>query len=164
MAPVIPGFYYDYEKQKYFKVQPNHVAAQGPASRYSKAAVKREAVDQREQKRRKTFEQRKGKTTIKRSQVLNDPLAGGCGVTRELGLNDTKSTTNMMRAWAQGLESRKVLSSRHRHSGTFVFDKAMGVLTYAMMLRGHEPDTRFFLFVDLSFCGFRARDADDGNS
>ena len=167
MAPVIPGFYYDHEKRKYFKIQPNHVATHGPASKYSKAVVKREAEEQHEQKRRKVVEQKKGKMTIKRSKVLNDPLAGGWCVTRELGRNDTESTTTMMRAWAQGLESRKVSSFRHHDgggSGTFVLDKAMGVLTYAEMLRGHEPDTRFFLFVDLSFCRFRAWDADDRNS
>ena len=155
MAPVIPGFYYDNEKRKYFKIQPNHVATHGPASKYSKAAVKRETEEQHEQKRRKVLEQKKREMTIKRSKVLNDPLAGGWGVTRELGLNDTEGTTTMMRAWAHGLESRAVLCFRHhpgRGSGTFVIDKAMGVLTYAEMLREHEPDARFFLFVVLSFC------------
>ena len=153
MAPVIPGFYYDHEKRKYFKIQPNHIATHGPASKYSKAAVKREAEEQREQKRRKVFEQKKGKMTIKRSKVLNDPLAGGWGVTRELGLNDTESTTIMMRAWAQGLERRKVSNFRYHDGGgygTFAFDKAMGVLTYAEMLGGDMPHARCFLFVDLS--------------
>ena len=167
MAPVIPGFYYNHEKRKYFKIQPNHVATHGPASKYSKAAVEREAEEQHEQKCRKVLEQRNGKMTIKRSKMLNYPLVGRWGVTRELGLDDTESSTTMMRAWAQGLENRKVSDFRHHDSGgsgTFVLDKAMGVLTYAEMLRGHEPEARFFLFVDLSFCGFWAWDADDWNS
>ena len=37
----IPGFYYDVEKKKYFKMQPNHIAPQG--SKYSKESVQREA-------------------------------------------------------------------------------------------------------------------------
>lgn len=37
MAKEIPGFYFDEEKQKYFKIQPNHVAPKG--SRYSKDAI-----------------------------------------------------------------------------------------------------------------------------
>ena len=167
MAPVIPGFYYDHEKRRYFKIQPNHVATHGSASRYSKAALKREAEEQREQKRRKMFEQKKGSMTIKRSKVLNDPLAGGWGVTRELGLNDAESTTTMMRAWAQGLESRKVSSFRYHDGGgygTFAFDKAMGFLTYTEMLGGDVPDARSSLFVDFSLCVFWAWDADDGNS
>ena len=158
MAPVIPGFYYDHEKRKYFKIQPNHVATHGSAGKYSKAAVKREAEEQHEQKRRKVLEQKKGKMTIKRSKMLTYPLVGGWGMKRELGLNDTESTTTMTRAWAQGLESRKVSNLQHHDSGgsgTFVLDKATGVLTCAEMLRGHEPDARFFLFVDLSLCGFR---------
>ena len=167
MAPVIPGFYYDHEKRRYFKVQPNHVATHGSASKYSKAAVKREAEEQREQKRRKVLEQKKREMTIKRSNVLDDPLAGGWGVTRELGPNDTESTTTMMRAWAQGLESRKVSGFRHHDpggSGTFVFDKAMGVLTYAEMLGGDEPDARFLSFVEFSLCVFWARNTDYGSS
>ena len=167
MAPVIPGFYYDHEKRKYFKIQPNHVATDGTAGKYSKAAVKREAEERREQKRRKLLEQKKGKMTIKRSKVLNDPLAGGWGVMRELGVNDAERTTTMMRAWAQGLESRKVSNFRYHDGGgcgTFAFDKAMGVLTYAEMLGGNVPHARSFLFVDLSLYVFRAWDADDGNS
>ena len=167
MAPVIPGFYYDHEKGRYFKVQPNHVATHGSASKYSKAAVKREAEEQREQKRRKVLEQKKREMTIKRSKVLDDPLAGGWGITRELGLNGTESTTTMVRAWAQGLESRKVSGFRHHDgggSGTFVFDKVMGVLTYAEMLIGNEPDARFLSFVDFSLCVFWAWNADYGSS
>ena len=163
MATVIPGFYYDDEKRKYFKIQPNHVATHEPASKYSKAAVKKEAEEQREQKRRKMFEQKKGKMMIKRSKVLNDPLAGGWGVTRELGLKATESTTTMMRAWALGLESEKVSWFRYG-SGTFAFDKAMGVLTYAEMLGGDVPNARSTLFVDFPLCVFWAWDADDGDS
>lgn len=37
MAKEIPGFYFDEEKQKYFKIQPNHVAPKG--SRYAKDAI-----------------------------------------------------------------------------------------------------------------------------
>ncbi len=37
MAKELPGFYFDEEKQKYFKIQPNHVAPKG--SRYAKDAI-----------------------------------------------------------------------------------------------------------------------------
>jgi hypothetical protein len=40
----IPGFYYDPEKKKYFKIQANHKST--PGSQYSKDAVKRKRLDQ----------------------------------------------------------------------------------------------------------------------
>lgn len=40
----IPGFYYDPEKKKYFKIEASHKAPAG--SQYSKDAVKRKRKDQ----------------------------------------------------------------------------------------------------------------------
>ena len=135
MPPALPGFHYDAEKKKYFKIQPNHVAAHGSARKYSKAALRKEAEERREQKRRKVFEQREKKTRLQRSRVLQSPLGGGWGVMRELGVVAKPDGINMvMRAWAQGLRGKKVASfecSPDGASGTFVFDSATGVLTYA---------------------------------
>jgi hypothetical protein len=39
----IPGFYYDPDKKKYFKIQASHKAA--PGAQYSKDAVKRKRVE-----------------------------------------------------------------------------------------------------------------------
>ena len=148
MPPVLPGFYYDAEKKKYFKIQANHVAALGSASKYSKAAVKKEAEEQREQKRRKLFEQRERKTRVKRSRVLESPLGGVWGITRELGVTKFESST-IMTAWAQGLQRKEVSNFRHRDgtSGIFVFDTDVGVLTYAETLGGHGGNASLSMFV-----------------
>ena len=163
MPPALPGFYYDAEKDKYFKIQPNHVAAHGSASKYSKAAVKEEAEEQREQKRRKLFEQKERTTRIKRSRVLESPLVGGWGLTRELGVAKLERATIMMRAWAQGLQRKEVSNFLHQDggSGTFVFDTDMEVLTHAEVLRGTGGSALLSMFVGSSLrCS--GRDADDG--
>lgn len=148
MPPALPGFCHDAEKKKYFKIQANHVAAHGSASKYSKAAVKKEAEEQREQKRRKVFEQRERKMKVKRSRVLESPLGGAWGITRELGVRKFESST-IMTAWAQGLQRKEVSNFRHRDgaSGTFVFDTAVGILTYAQTLSRRGCNTSFIMFV-----------------
>lgn len=138
MPPALPGFHYDAEKKKYFKIQPNHVAAHASARKYTMAALQQEAEEQREQKRRKLFEQREKATRLRRSKVLQSPLGGGWGLMRELGVvaKPDGTDTMMMRAWAQGLRGHKVVSFQcagdgGAASGAFVFDSATGVLTFA---------------------------------
>ena len=156
----LPGFHYDASKKKYFKIQPNHVAAHGPsASKYTKAAVKQEAEKQREWKRRKLFKQREGKMVrMQRSKVLESPLGGACGLMRELGLTTTRFESGNVvgvRAWAQGLRRKgEVLKYRGGRDGggagslgPFVVDAAAGVLTFAET-RGGDVDARVFTWVD----------------
>lgn len=134
MTPALPGFYYDAEKKKYFKIQPNHFAAHGAASKHSKAALKKGAEEQREHKRRKLYEQLEQTTRLQRSKVLESPLGGGWGLMRELGTTRLESSNMMMRAWTQGLRRWKVADFDRPDaagSGTFVFDKATQVLTFA---------------------------------
>lgn len=154
MPPALPGFHYDAEKKKYFKIQPNHVAAHGSAARkYSKATLKKEAEERHESKRRKFFEQRQSEMRLRQSKVLESPLGGGWGLKRELGVVTTfsESSTTMMRAWAQGLRRENV--SRFRGgdgdggSGTFVLDSATGVLTHAEVLRGSGAGASFSVCV-----------------
>ena len=153
MPPALPGFHYDAEKKKYFKIQPNHVAAHGPARKYSKAALRKEAEERREQKRRELLEQKQKKTRLQRSRVLQSPLGGGWGVMRELGAVAKPHGTDMMiRAWAQGLRGKKVASfgcSSDGVAGTFVFDSVTGVLSYAGAMfesRGNLWCTVFVVF------------------
>lgn len=79
----IPGYYWDAEKNRYFKVQANH---QAPAtSTYTKDAIAREkaAKDKREAaNERSNQEQRE---LVHRSESLRHPLLGSIGLRRELG-------------------------------------------------------------------------------
>ena len=159
MPPALPGFHYDAEKKKYFKIQPNHVAAHGSARKYSKASLQKEAEERREQKRRKLFEQREKTTRLRRSRVLQSPLGGGWGLMRELGVvAEPEGTGMVMRAWAQGLAGTKVAGfecATDGASGAFVFDSATGVLTYAEATFESGGDLWGTVFVDfLLICGF----------
>ncbi|KAK5120161.1 hypothetical protein LTR85_006642 [Meristemomyces frigidus] len=82
----IPGYYYDEEKKKYFKIQANHVA---PAdAKYSKSNVN---LEKRAAKKRKTEDRSRAtrfKQTVRPSRVFEHPLSGGVGLGRELGLRE----------------------------------------------------------------------------
>ncbi|KAJ5235792.1 uncharacterized protein N7469_004960 [Penicillium citrinum] len=68
----IPGFYYDAEKKKYFKIQANHVAP--PGAQYSKDSVKRKRNDQEKQHKRAQRTQRMAKETVRKAGLMNHPL------------------------------------------------------------------------------------------
>ncbi|RAK74846.1 uncharacterized protein BO72DRAFT_190300 [Aspergillus fijiensis CBS 313.89] len=80
MAREIPGFYYDPEKKKYFKIQASHAAA--PGAQYSKDSVKRKRADHEERRRKVQQIKREAKEKIKRAQSLSHPLLD---VQREIG-------------------------------------------------------------------------------
>ena len=79
----IPGFFWDDERQKYFKIQANHVVPQG--ARYSSGSVKKE---NRKAKKRKIEDRKRLKRhqhTVKRSPILQNAITGGTGLGREHG-------------------------------------------------------------------------------
>ncbi|EMC96239.1 hypothetical protein BAUCODRAFT_467715 [Baudoinia panamericana UAMH 10762] len=80
----IPGYYYDAEKQKYFKVQADHVVPTG--AKYAHSEVKRE---QRQSKKRKVVtlqQERRLKQTVQRAR-MHDSLTA-LGLRSELGLRE----------------------------------------------------------------------------
>ncbi|PGH06007.1 hypothetical protein GX51_02598 [Blastomyces parvus] len=78
----IPGYYYDAEKKKYFKVQANHAAPSG--SRYTSDDIKKRKETSLKRKRIEEYSQRLSTETIKRSSLLHCPL-GGKLLQRECG-------------------------------------------------------------------------------
>ncbi|KAJ9192478.1 hypothetical protein DTO027B5_5498 [Paecilomyces variotii] len=74
MARDIPGFYYDAEKNKYFKIQANHVAPSG--SQYSERAIKQRRLDEKKRKKDIFRARRVATERIKRSSSLGHPLIG----------------------------------------------------------------------------------------
>ncbi|KAL2812079.1 hypothetical protein BJX63DRAFT_262354 [Aspergillus granulosus] len=85
----IPGFYYDPEKKRYFKIQANHKSA--PGSQYSKDAVKRKRADQEQRQRKARFMQRAETEKIKRSASLRHPLIQA---QREIGAGPLSRSLN----------------------------------------------------------------------
>ncbi|KAL2868701.1 uncharacterized protein BJX67DRAFT_34095 [Aspergillus lucknowensis] len=68
----IPGFYYDPDKKKYFKIQANHKST--PGYQYSKDAVKRKRAEQETRQRKARLVQRSQTENIRRSTYLQHPL------------------------------------------------------------------------------------------
>lgn len=79
----IPGFYYDEEKKKYFKIQANHVAPKD--SKYAKSNVSREQRETKRRKKEHAQQHVRNRQTVTQSPVLKHPATGGIGITREHG-------------------------------------------------------------------------------
>lgn len=78
----IPGFYYDPDKKKYFKIQSSHLVPSG--AKYSRSSVTQvKASEQREIKRAAEATVRK-ETTVQRSKVLQHATTAGVGLQREI--------------------------------------------------------------------------------
>ncbi|KAK3690810.1 hypothetical protein LTR37_018938 [Vermiconidia calcicola] len=85
----IPGYYYDEDKKKYFRIQANHLVPQ--SAKYAKGNVQ---LEERQAKKRKTENRRheiRLKQTVKRSAILQHPIVGGTGLFREHGTGATSA-------------------------------------------------------------------------
>lgn len=81
----IPGFYFDEEKQKYFKIQPNHLVPQG--AKYSRGNVKQENRKAKKRKVEDREQVKRHQCTVKRSAILQHAITGGAGLHREQGVS-----------------------------------------------------------------------------
>lgn len=79
----IPGFYYDEEKKKYFKITANHAAPVD--AKYSRTNVQREQREKRDLKKRKMEDRLARTQTVHRAAVLQSPLLS-TALKREIGL------------------------------------------------------------------------------
>ncbi|ESZ96223.1 hypothetical protein SBOR_3381 [Sclerotinia borealis F-4128] len=71
-APQLPGYFYDSEKRKYFKIQANVPSS----SAYSSQDVKRRKLDDAD-KQAQSLRVQRNVGRIKRARILKDPIAGG---------------------------------------------------------------------------------------
>ena len=101
--PEIPGYYFDTTRNKYFKIQPNHIAPPGTA--HSRAAVLAEA--ERERLERATLHRRQRE----RSSILRE-LNPGCYDNLSLNLRHGASPLQnvrlMTRLYASSLHDRQI--------------------------------------------------------
>lgn len=139
-SPAIPGFHYDSEKKKYFKIQANHLAS--PNSSYSKDAIKQIVQEQRERKRVRLFEEKKSKQKIGRSKILTSPLLGGVGLGRERGVDARCDMGRSSRAWAEGLEERRIATGSVTDPQIFTLDEETGGILVTEGVNGLGEDRR----------------------
>ncbi|KXG54188.1 uncharacterized protein PGRI_073320 [Penicillium griseofulvum] len=136
MAREIPGFYYDEEKKKYFKIQANHVAP--PSAQYTQQSVKRKRSELKTRENKSRFRQRESKETIRKAASLRRPLVN---VHREIGTLVSSSARQEQQAriqasqlhrgelhrfepWPNSYSIRHVL--RNPRSGTLIAGSARG--------------------------------------
>lgn len=90
----IPGFYYDPEKKKYFKIQENYAAP--PGLQYSRDSVKRKRNELEKHQKRVHHSRKVAKERVQRAASLAHPLIG---VEREIG---TRVLANLDQRTQQG--------------------------------------------------------------
>ncbi|KAL8648235.1 MAG: hypothetical protein Q9210_005112 [Variospora velana] len=104
MPPVLPGFYYNRERRKYFKITPNQHAS-GASSSYSKAAVAKEETNYKEGNKLEEWHERLRKSRVERNHIIQaHPLGGMVGLRRELGNQEGRTDFAAAAVWAKGLE------------------------------------------------------------
>ena len=138
MPPDLPGYYYDTSKNRYFKIQANHVAATG--SKYSTQAVRAEKVITKTQQRDEWTRRAKTVETVTRSTLLQHPAL--C-FDRRLGDLRKTARKTVAEYYAASLEGRDALTGlplladgkdipRHPNirpgSGSFAIDRGSGTL------------------------------------
>ncbi|KAL9050809.1 MAG: hypothetical protein Q9206_004942 [Seirophora lacunosa] len=104
MTPGLPGFYYDRERRKYFKITPSQHAS-GASSTYSKAAVAEQETKYKEANKLEEWHKQLRKSRVKRNYLLQThPLGGILSLRRELGNLEGRTDLAAAAAWAKGLE------------------------------------------------------------
>ncbi|CDM27484.1 hypothetical protein DTO013E5_2779 [Penicillium roqueforti] len=137
MTREIPGFYYDPEKKKYFKIQANHVAP--PNAQYSQQSVKRKRSELATHENKTRFRQRENKEMIRKAPSLRHPLVN---LQREIGAIESSSRARQeqqariqasqlhrgelhrFEPWPSSYSIRYVL--RNPRSGTLIAGSARG--------------------------------------
>ncbi|KAK0635080.1 hypothetical protein B0T17DRAFT_515246 [Bombardia bombarda] len=98
----IPGYYYDIDKKKYFKIENGKTAPSSAA--WSDSNVKRRQLDSHDAEvRREQLAQIAAR--VRRSRLLNEPLTGGF-LGRETGQTWHSYLDTQTASWAQGLRSK----------------------------------------------------------
>jgi hypothetical protein len=79
----IPGYYWDEEKKKYFKITADHAVES--RQKYTKSNVRHEKQVAKRRKIERRDEEKRQAQTIKRSRLLSIPEYAGVGLHREIG-------------------------------------------------------------------------------
>ena len=104
----IPGYYFDAEKNKYFKIQPNHTAPVG--SPYRRENVKKVRAQEKQDREHKLRRQTIDVEKVKRSSLLQSPWCGP-GLEREYQLQRTRSRQAGLQMLGAGISQAHRLTS-----------------------------------------------------
>ena len=139
MPPLdIPGFCYNEERRKYFKILPNHVLSL--RSDFSNESAQRKGENDTGKQQTAYRIQRNLDTRVQPSRILIHALGGDVALKRELG-EVPSSMSHCTSAWAQGLKKNEVAFARTGIK-VFLHDEATGNLILATPVtgEGHEDE------------------------
>ncbi|KAL6243523.1 hypothetical protein RBB50_009516 [Rhinocladiella similis] len=109
MPAELPGYYYDNERNRYFKIQANHIAPSG--ADYSRQAVNAQRTIKEAQHRYEVSRQTKKAATVSRSLVLQHPLFS---FERRLGNLRTRPGSLVAEYYAAGLTGQTAVCTHER--------------------------------------------------
>ncbi|RVX72818.1 hypothetical protein B0A52_03171 [Exophiala mesophila] len=131
MPAEIPGYYFDASKNRYFKIQANHIASgssSSAATKYSRQAVNAEKLIHKTNKREKRHKASKAAQTVKRSVLSKRSLL-------EFGwrLGDKRNTSAeiVKTFYATSISGRNIYTGPRSPCGQFAFEHATGNLLTA---------------------------------
>jgi hypothetical protein len=139
----IPGFYFDEEKQKYFKIQANHLLP-AFANKYSKGNVEQE---KRLAKRRKLEKKHEQTRPVKRHPLLLNAAISGSGLHRELG-NISLTETLESRAVTTVSEWRRTRDVMEYQNSTHFLTTAASLPNQALYGVASWSTSDFFLATE----------------
>ena len=124
MPADLPGYYFDAAKNRYFKVQANHVAPSGAP--YSRQAIKAEKLIQKTKQQEAASRLSKDASTVKRSNLLRHPLLI---FDRRLGNLQKNCVSSAAEYYAASLNENEVAMPGIRNcSGRFAVEEISGRL------------------------------------
>ncbi|KAM5485171.1 hypothetical protein McanCB56680_002091 [Microsporum canis] len=132
----IPGYHYDPEKKKYFKIQPGHTAQSG--SKYSEAEVKRREKQFTKRKQKDVYHERTRLERVERAKILGLPIIGSLGVELETGRRKAPSRDTLNQrtiACASLMEPRQLVNLGYRgkhYCHQFARDPRTGIILTAL--------------------------------
>ncbi|KAK2878167.1 hypothetical protein FQN49_001092 [Arthroderma sp. PD_2] len=132
----IPGYYFDPEKKKYYKIQPGHVAQSG--SKYSKDEVKKREKNSSKKKQTISRNERTRLERVMRARILERPIIGHLGIEQETGrcrVPDRDAIAQRTIACTRLMESRRLVDLGRRgeqYCHQFVRDPRTGIILTAL--------------------------------
>ncbi|KAF7503446.1 hypothetical protein GJ744_003738 [Endocarpon pusillum] len=128
----IAGFYYDAERKKYFKIQPNHA---GPGQQHSSQVIKQKESANKRRKITNDHRTREARETIFPSRLLTHPLLGRLSLRNQLGhaagrFSSLHPSEDVSAYYAAGL-SESLLCGSFKTLPGFAVDEKNGAIIFA---------------------------------
>ncbi|EED15136.1 conserved hypothetical protein [Talaromyces stipitatus ATCC 10500] len=155
---MIPGFYFDTEKKKYYRIQANHVAPAG--SQYSREAVKKRKLDNQQRHRQDAIDRRVRRERVKTSRCRD---YAATGLSYEVGSTPLPAfvrKSHYGRAYVSQLQRQCICNLSYMNVVDFVRHGPSGALVAGACMPGFTKMTLCPLLSESTSADTWAYDAD----